>query len=420
MSSKIITLNTKPYIIEKKGFSTIEFVFIYPCKYSKEYMPYLPLLKQLLLNTSKKYKTEKEYKKVCQEKFILSIKANILVLNDNLYFEFRLLVPDPKKVKFFDINSAFEFFFDTIYNPNVINDEFDKYCFEREKRFLENDIKNAKKNIYEESYQEFLNIVDDIGVLKDNIYNNVHLIEKANPKKLYSIYKKNIANNKPVIFIYGDINKQINNLINKYFNMKDEMIDIEKNYAKYLKPFDKLKEVDKYSNNHESILYVAYKVKNMKEEDELYLAIIKNILGYGSNDLVFKELRMNKKLIYSSHTWLKKRFGLLVIESYINNSSKNKVVDSIKKVIEKLKNKQLLSNYVEKLVLDLEFNLIRAKDSRVKELNDFIDEKLEIGYSLETILEMYKKFDINKLLNLLDRLSLDTIYFVRGEFHEEN
>ena len=137
-------------------------------------------------------------------------------------------------------------------------------------------------------------------------------------------------------------------------------------------------------------------------------------------DQIFKELRMNKKLVYSSHTWMKKRFGLLVIESYINNISKDKVVNSVKKVIKYIKNEEILKKYLEKLIKDFEINLIRAKDSRVKKLNDFIDEKFDFNYSLEEAIEKYKNIDINKLLNLLDRLILDTIYFLRGDFNEEN
>lgn len=419
MSKKII-LKTQPYIIKNKGFSTIEFVFIYSCKYKKEYIPYIPLLKQLLLNSSKKYKTEKEYKKVYNEKFIISIRMYTYILNDNLFFEFRLIVPDPKRVKDFDLESAFKFFIDTIYEANVINKEFNLECFEREKRFLEADIKNCLKNVHEKSYQAFLNIVDDIGILKYNLYNNINLLQNSNSKELYNIYYENIINNKPVILVYGDVKKNIKKLIKKYINIKNEKVVIDKNYSNYLKPSKKIKDIEETSNNHESILFIAYKVKDMTNEDQLYLGIIKNILGYGSNDLIFKELRMNKKLVYSSHTWMKKRFGLLVIESYINNISKDKVVNSVKKVIKYIKNEEILKKYLEKLIKDFEINLIRAKDSRVKKLNDFIDEKFDFNYSLEEAIEKYKNIDINKLLNLLDRLILDTIYFLRGDFNEEN
>lgn len=418
--SKELKLKTQPYIIKNKGFSTIEFVFIYPCKFNKDYVVYIPLLKQLLLNTSKKYNTEQEYNKAYNEKFIISIRLNTIELNNNLFFEFTLIVPDPKRVKNFDIESAFEFFIDTIYNPNIINEEFNIECFNREKSFIEVDVKNRLKNVHQKAYQSFINIVDDIGILKNNIYNNLDLLDKATSKKLYDFYIENIKNNKPIIFVYGDINSKINNLINKYIEIKKENIIIKKDYSNYLKPFNNLKDVEEKSNDQESILYIAYKVKNMTEEDELYLGIIKNILGYGSNDLIFKKLRMDKKMIYSSHTWLKKRSGLLVIESYINNSSKDIVIENVKNVIDKLKDKELLSHYLYKLISDLECELIRAKDSRVKKLNDYIDEKFEFGYSLETLLDMYKNdFDLKKLIDLLDRLTLDTIYFLRGEFNEE-
>ena len=53
MDKKILKFNSKPYIIKSNKFSTIQFNLIFEAKYLKKYIFYLPLLKQLLLNTSK-------------------------------------------------------------------------------------------------------------------------------------------------------------------------------------------------------------------------------------------------------------------------------------------------------------------------------------------------------------------------------
>lgn len=53
-----------------------------------------------------------------------------------------------------------------IYHPNVTDNEFDHYQFNREKEFIKNSLKNATQNIYEVGYQKFLSYVDDNGVLK--------------------------------------------------------------------------------------------------------------------------------------------------------------------------------------------------------------------------------------------------------------
>lgn len=68
------------------------------------------------------------------------------------------------------------------------------------------------------SYQKFLNLIDDKGILKDNIYNNMNLIESANEYNLCEVYNKLILNNQPIIIIYGNVNNNICSLIQKYIN----------------------------------------------------------------------------------------------------------------------------------------------------------------------------------------------------------
>lgn len=413
-----LKFSSKPYIIKSNKYSTIEFVLIFPCSYEKKDIFNSMMLKQLLLNSSSKYKTEEKYLKEYQKNMIIKQSLSINKYNKNLYFEFHLLVPDPQKVKNYDLESAFEFFIDTIYHPNIENNEFDNYCFKREKEYLKKYILNSLKDIKTKAYQSFLNIVDDKGTLKDNIYNNMNLIENTNPRNLYKYYQKNILNNTPIIIIYGNVNESINNLINKYINISNNEIIIDKNYDSFLKPFNEMKIIEESSEYSQSVLYIAYKVKNMKQKDKIYLDIMEDIISYGSNRLLFKELRLNKKLVYSCNVKNKKRSGMLVISSYINNKSKDDTIRGVERVIKLLKDKENLCEYMDKLIGDIKCELIRSKDSRIKPLNDFIIEKFKLNLTVDKLLKKYKEIKIDEILEFLDRLQLDTVYFLRGEIND--
>lgn len=417
-NTKEIELSSKPYIIKNDKFSTIEIVMIFESKYQEKFIFYLPMLKQLLLNSSKQYPTEKEFKKAYKENMIIAQTIRNFCYNENQFFEFSLLVPDPKKVEGYDLEKAFKFFTDMIYKPNVENDEFDSKQFERERTFLKDDIYNSIKRVNTKAYQSFLEIVDDEGVIKNNIFNHLNLIEEANSKEMYNIYKKLIIENTPSIFIYGNVDKSITDMIKKYIKTEKENIKFPKKYDKYLKPFKKIKNIEEQSEYNQSIIYMGYKVKNMKEEDKIYLNIVKNILAYGSNDLIFKKLRTEKNLIYSSSTWCNTRVGLLTIEAYVNNESKEEVIKAVKKVIKDLKEKEQLSHYLDKLIEDVYYELIRQKDSRTIKLDDFINKKLEFSGTTDELIKKYKNIKIDDLIEFIDRLKLDTIYFLRGEFNE--
>ena len=419
MNKELITLKREPYIIKNK-YSTIDFFFIFPALYKKEYMFYLLLLKQILLNSSFLYKNEKLYKRKLSDLMIISESLTNKILNNNLYLEFRLTVPNPKIVKNYDLDSSFSFFINTIYKPNVVGNKFNKKVFEREKKFLKEDILMSLKNVYYESYQKFLNLVDDKGILKDNIYNNLDLIKNANEYELYDVYNELIINNKPIIMVYGDVDKSIVSLIKKYVNIKNEKVKLNIDYYNFLFPREKCKYVIENSKYNQSILYVAYKVKKMNNNDLIYLNLIKNILGIGAESLIFKTLRVDSGLVYSCSTWCDSITGLLVIETYINNNSNDIVLDKIKNLIDMLKNKEILRKEIYRVLESLKYSVIRKKDNKNKKLDDLIKYKFKFGFIIEKLIEKYSNLDLDLTIDFINRLVLDTVYFYKGDFNEKN
>lgn len=419
MNKELITLKREPYIIKNK-YSTIDFFFIFPALYKKEYMFYLLLLKQILLNSSFLYKNEKLYKRKWEDLMIISESLTNKILNNNLYLEFRLTVPNPKVIKNYDLERAFSFFVNTIYKPNIVGNKFNKKVFERERTFLKEDILMSLKNVYSESYQKFLNLVDDKGILKDNIYNNLDLIKNANEYELYDVYNELIINNKPIIMVYGDVDKSIVSLIKKYVNIKNEKVKLNIDYYNFLFPREKCKYVIENSKYNQSILYVAYKVKKMNNNDLIYLNLIKNILGIGAESLIFKTLRVDSGLVYSCSTWCDSITGLLVIETYINNNSNDIVLEKIKNLIDMLKNKEILRKEIYRVLESLKYSVIRKKDNKNKKLDDFIKYKFKFGFTIEKLIEKYSNLDLDLTIDFINRLVLDTVYFYKGDFNEKN
>ena len=231
---KKLKLNSSPYIVKNTNYSTITFVIYYPYKYDKIHMYDLELINQLVMNYSYEYKSEQEFRKEKVKRLIIGFNCTIKTIHNNLFVIFTLTVPNPKIVKNFDIEDAFKFFYNTIYNPNIVNGEFDHNQFQREKEYIKFSIQNALKNISCDSYQRFIKYVDDIGDLKNNVYNNLELLEDSNPKSLYEYYKNIIINNSPVCIVYGDIDKDfIENLYYKYFKKIENEIIFDIDYDTY-------------------------------------------------------------------------------------------------------------------------------------------------------------------------------------------
>lgn len=413
---KELRFTNLPIVIENNNFDTIDFVIMFPYKNEFKHIFDLLLIKQLVTNTSLEFKTELEFKKEILKNMIINYSVRTIKYNKNLYLEFDLTVPSPKRVKSFSLQKAIDFFINNIYKPNIQDKGFNQYQFNREKDYIDRKIKNNNKQIYRYSYQQFIDICDENGILKNNIYNNLDLLEKTNSKDLYAYYKKLVINNEPLCYVYGDITEEeLNKLNNPFFKKEKKDIIIKKDYYLPLIPKKEVKVVEEVKDYNQSALYMAYKVENMTEEDKYLLSLLVNILDCPENDLIFKALRIDNNLVYGSYVNSHMKNGLFYIEAYLNKTSKDKAIEAIKNVLESLKDKNKVETYINKLLVGIKYDLIRKKDSKYAKLSDYINKSLEFTYSLEDLYDAYLKITPLDFVNFLNRVKLDTIYFLRGE-----
>lgn len=416
---KKIILNNIPYIVENNNYSTITFDLVYPYKYDKNHMFDNKLFKQIVMNSSFDYKTEREFKIEQAKKLIINFSCRISRYHNNLFIVFSLTVPDPKKVKIANFEEAFNFFFRTIYYPNIKDEAFDVEQFEREKKYIKFNIQNSIRKIYNYSYQRFIQFADDIGDLKNNRLNNIDLIEKSNPKDLYSYYKEVIIDNQPILLVYGDVDKeQIQKIYNEYFRKNENKIVINKDYDCYMKLSEDPNIIEESSDYNQSVLYMCYKVKDMSENDKMYLRAVCDILNNGSTNLVFKKLRTENNLIYSHKFARHIKNGMFYIEAYIEKNNKEKTINEIKNLMSEIKNEKLIEECIEKIVNGIQYRLIELEDSKYYKFDKYIDDLFGFNISVEQMLEFYQKIDIGELKKFMDRIKLDTIYFLRGEKNE--
>lgn len=416
---KKIILNSNPYILKNDDYSTITIDLMYPCSYEKEHIFDNELFSQIVMNSSYDYNTEQEFKKEKLKRLIIDFSLKKIKYHNNLFLNFSLTIPDPKKVKDYNFDDAIQFFFRTIYFPNIENEEFSNKQFEREKEYIKFNLQNSLKKIYNYSYQRFIKIVDDVGDLKDNMVNNLDLIEKSNPKNLYEYYKDIILNNTPLCFVYGDIEEEkIKKHYNKYIKNNKPQIIINKDYDCYMKPSKETNVIEEVSQFNQSALYMAYKIENMQEDDKIFLILLCNILNNSSINLIFKKLRTENNLIYSHDFSRYSRYGMFFIAAFIAKENKEKTINVIKNLLEEIKNEKLIEECIKKITKKNEYQLIELKDSKYYEFDKNIDSLLEFDISLEELNEKFKNIDIKEFIKFLDKVKLDTIYFLRGEVNE--
>lgn len=419
---KTLTLPTKPIFIKNENFQTILINIIFPYQENEEELAKQALLPAMLVYMTEKYPTEELFQKKLKENYILSYSARQITIGTTAAFNFHLEIPDKKTLKKDVIEKQVELFSEAIFHPKIENEGFDNFELKREKENLKLKIRNSEKSFKAYLSNQTAKLVDNEGIFSRNLKDHLSQIDEITPQNLYDYWKEKINNNTPIIFIMGNIEeKEITPIIEKYFIKYDkEYQTLETDYIHYLTPYRTTpQKITEEKEFRDSAISLIYKVKDMKQEDNILLSLVHSLLTSLSSRLLNKKLRDEYNLIYSSEVTFFPNYGLLKITAYINPKNKDLVEEKIKEVLNSLKDENKITPLLEKIKERRRINLIRSLDNKYSIMNDNIFKTLKIDYTSEESYNLLKEKTAKDVAEFIDRLSLDTTYFLKeSDKHE--
>ena len=419
---KTLTLPTKPIFIKNENFQTILINIIFPYQEKEEELAKQALLPAMLVYITEKYPTEELFQKKLKENYILSYSARQITIGTTAAFNFHLEIPDKKTLKKDVIEKQVELFSEAIFHPKIENEGFDNFELKREKENLKLKIRNSEKSFKAYLSNQTAKLVDNEGIFSRNLKDHLSQIDEITPQNLYDYWKEKIKNNTPIIFIMGNIEeKEITPIIEKYFIKYDkEYQTLETDYIHYLTPYRTTpQKITEEKEFRDSAFSLIYKVKDMKQEDNILLSLVHSLLTSLSSRLLNKKLRDEYNLIYSSEVTFFPNYGLLKITAYINPKNKDLVEEKIKEVLTSLKDENKITPLLEKIKERRRINLIRSLDNKYSIMNDNIFKTLKIDYTSEESYNLLKEKTAKDVAEFIDRLSLDTTYFLKeSDKHE--
>jgi len=419
---KKVKLTSEPVIIKNNDFKTIQIKVIFPFQRKEEEMVKANLIPNMLQLVCEDYPTEKEFSMAEESLFILNSFCGYNVLIDKGYFTFNMIIPEVDALGKDLLDEQFLFLSKIMYHPKLKDKHFCHEEFEREIMKMKMDIESAFQ--HPESYADIKSreVLDPDGIISNTIFNHQELIDLVNEENLYEFYLDKIYNNDPFIFIFGNVNeKRIKELCHKYLYLRDVVESVyEVDTHCYLPITDKVKDVVEKSNFRNSVYIEYYKVRDMKEEDKVLLDSVQKMLSSNSTRLLSKSLRNESELVYAVFAKNYNRYGVLQVIAYINKDNYQMTKDKIREVFTKLKDDEIISSSLEKIKEKARISLIRQLDNKVYTFSDGIIKNLKIDYCSSEYYEMLKKITEKDLKDFIDRLVLDTQYFLEEGSHESN
>lgn len=416
----ILPIENKPLILNNNDFQTIQVKVIFPYEKNENDIALSNILPSVINGVNNTYRTEEEFSLQFEKLYLLGMYLNRTIIGTTYAYVYSLIIPDTYSLNKDILEEQFKFFGDFIYNPKKDNNKFCEFEVNREINNLKLEISDFYKNNI--LYHSIKNkqIVDDEGILSSTLFNHTEQVNNINTSNLYQLYLDSIYNNKPAIFVMGNVdNNKINKLCDKYlYRNKFNSYRYETNIRHYLKPKDNIREITEKSNFNNSIIAYNYIVKNMTEKDEIYLSIIGKLLSSSSSRILYKKLRDENDLVYNTSAEVCSKFGLLTIYAAINHKNLNQVKEKIIESIDELKNIDIINKGLVNIKEKERVGLLRLLDNKNSLFYDYIKDKLNIDYNSHEYYELICNINSNDIVKFVDRLVLDSIYYLKEKDYE--
>ncbi len=407
----------KLHMIKTKKFKTINVKVIFSSKVIKEEITFKNFLGDILVHSSKKYKTRKELSTALQDLYAMNIFSNCYRIGNLYNMEINASLLNEKYTEEGMLEGSIKLLKEIILNPNVNNNMFDKEAFSYVKNITHNQIESIKEDTRKLSLIKMLEVMGKKEAFSYHGFGYIEDLNKITEENLYDFYNKTINTNKIDIFIIGDIDF---NVIEKIVgdNFKFKTLKHKSNdYIIYHNKFRKIpKKVIDEVKISQSKLSIGCKLEKLNNYERNYvLPIYSMILGGGSDSKLFRNVREENSLCYYISASINKLDSLLFITSGITAYNFNQVLKLIKKSIKDISNGKVTEEDIEKSKIQYITMLDEMKENPFQIMSTYYSIEVLNYDDLDTRKEKIKKVSFNDIKDISSKIHIDTIFLLKGE-----
>ena len=365
-------------------------------------------------------KTTEEISINLEEMYGAEFNCGIEKTGDNHVMKFYLEVLNDKFLpeKEGMLKNAIDKIFEIVFNPLQENNSFNEEYVNQEKNTLEQIIKakidNKSRYAYERTIEEMYK-EKPYGLFN---YGYIEDIEKINGTNLYEYYINVINNSKIDIFVSGDLNDEIDNMIKSNENFAKLMerkpnYNIDSSYDK--EKIKEIKIIEEKMEINQGKLVIGMDI-NSNDGNTRYTSLVYNaILGGTPNSKMFQNVREKASLAYSANSNYIKSKGNILIRCGIEIENYEKAVDIIKEQIEDMKK----GNFSDEDIVNAKCGIIATIKTIPEEQDTEISYYLgmEISNTDSEINEYINNIESvskNQIIELANKIDINIIYFLRN------
>ncbi len=410
------------HMIKTEKFKTITVKVLFHTPIIKEEITKRNVLADILLQSSKKYKTKRDLVIAAEDLYAASISNSNRRLGNYILTSFNFQVLMDKYTEEGNLEKAFSFFSEILLNPDISDNKFKKEKLDISKNNALMILNSIKESSSSYSMIKMLEAYDSNSPVSYRSIGYLEDLDMITESSLYDAYQKMINNDYVDIFVVGNFdNKEMLSLIKKYFKFKR----IKKRKASYsLKehiPRKKRLFTGEEINNTQSKLAIACPMNKLTEYEKNYPLVLANLIfGGGVESKLFKNVREENSLCYTIRSSINKLDNLLLIGAGIDRDNYAKTVNLITRNLNDLKKGKFTDRDIEVAKEFYYTSIEELEEDEYRIINEFLNEEL---LGLPPIVERLKKMNKvtkKEILKVYKKITMDTVFLLEGVKNEED
>lgn len=403
------------HIIKTNKFKTITVEVAFRRKVVKDEITIRNLLKELMVNSSFSYPTEKSLIIETEKLYDLKLMSLNYRIGNYAILSFRARFLNEKYTENGMNEESIRFLLDLIFNPKL-DSEVDK-C----KKKIEKGILSLKDNKVKYALLKLLESTKD-RPYSNNSYGDIEELNKITVEELNHYYNGVIKNDIVDVFVVGDVSDvKIKSIFKEYFKAttfhKQENDVIVKELPNVRK-VEQISEQDDVNQTQMAILCGLNKIND--RERKFVLPVFNEMLGGSSNSILFNEVREKNSYAYYVNSMVKAYDNIMMIYSGIDGDNQ----DNVRKIIEKAL-KSISKGNVDKEKFEC------AKETMKSAIKASLDNPIGIinnYYAMELVNspevnERIKEIDnvmVDDIINVSKKITIHTIFVLEASSEENN
>lgn len=408
-------------VIKTNNFKTVRVEVKFRNVVKKEEITLRNLLKMVLIESTKKFDTERKFVIESEELYDLKLSSTSSRVGNFTTLSFNLTFLNEEYTEKGLHNKSLDFLMEVLFNPNVSNNKFDSLSFNNCVNKLEKSIMGRKDNKTKYSIFALLQHMGDYAYSYDQ-YGYLSDLKNIDEAKLYEYYKKVLMNDLVDVYVIGNVDS---NEIKEYFINNFKINSFKKEKMNVLidevLPRKRVKVFKEEDDVNQTKIAIGLRFNDVSEYERKYVLYVYNeILGGSGNSLLFDTVREKNSLAYYINSIAQGYDNLLIIYTGIDKDRVDLGLKLIKKTIKDIEKGKFTSDMFNNAVNMITSSLKLSLETQPSVINNYYAMNILNSDDINTRISKFEKVTKEDVINFSKKIKMDTIFLLEGDHNEED